>query len=118
MKTGTKNSFPLPVLITILGLMLAGRGTAQTFKTLHSFTAFNNNTNSDGAFPLAGLVLSNSTLYGTASQGGSGGFWDGTGVALSKGGGGFLNLHNFSRFFWAGHYLLSRLLFCDRPLYG
>src|SRR5258708_35662999 len=117
MKTGTKNSFPLPVLITILGLMLAGRGTAQTFKTLHSFTAFNNNTNSDGAFPLAGLVLSNSTLYGTASQGGSGGSGYGTVFALSMDGSGFTNLHNFGGFPGDGIYPHAGLILSNSTLY-
>jgi hypothetical protein len=44
---------------------------AQTFTTLRSFTALNSTTNSDGASPLAGLVLSGNTLYGTAVGGGS-----------------------------------------------
>ena len=38
MKTSLKNPFLLPALIAGLGLMLAGRVTAQTFTTLHSFT--------------------------------------------------------------------------------
>ena len=39
-------------------------------RILHSFT-FNDNSNTDGANPDAGLILSGSTLYGTASLGGS-----------------------------------------------
>jgi uncharacterized repeat protein (TIGR03803 family) len=48
------------------------------FRVLHYFTAqsgpnpIGNYTNSDGAGPLAGLVLSGNTLYGTAWLGGSG----------------------------------------------
>src|SRR6266568_8364098 len=42
--------FLLPVLITTLGLIPDGRVTAQTFTTLHSFTA-----NSDGILPDCGL---------------------------------------------------------------
>jgi uncharacterized repeat protein (TIGR03803 family) len=63
------------------------------FATLHSFTAFSATTpqtNSDGALPLAGLILSGRTLYGTASCGGSGGLGtvfkvntDGTGFATT-----------------------------------
>jgi uncharacterized repeat protein (TIGR03803 family) len=42
------------------------------FTTLHTFTALDANyTNSDGANPMAGLVLSGAILYGTASAGGS-----------------------------------------------
>ena len=52
-----------------LGLIPAGRVTAQTFTTLHSFTAYPNYTNTDGAKP-NGLLLSGNILYGTAVRGG------------------------------------------------
>ena len=39
MKTRLKNLFLLPALVAGFGLMLAGQATAQTFTTLHSFTA-------------------------------------------------------------------------------
>ena len=44
-----------------------------SFTTLHNFTATlgSDLTNSDGAYPFAGLVLSGNTLYGTTSGGGS-----------------------------------------------
>src|SRR5674476_895459 len=71
MKTRLKNLFLLPALIAGLGLIPAGRVTAQTFTTLHSFTLLNNSTNSDGARPCAGLILSGNTLYGTTHLGGS-----------------------------------------------
>ena len=75
MKTHIKNLFTrlggvscvawvLPALIAGLGLIPAGRVTAQTFTTLHSFTLPNNNTNSDGAIPLAGLIVSDYTFMG------------------------------------------------------
>ena len=82
-----KNLFPrlgvalrsrvLPALIAVLNLLSAGRVTTQTFTTLHSFTATSTNssgiyTNGDGAGP-GGLILSGSTLYGTANGGGLGG---------------------------------------------
>ncbi len=59
----------LPALIAGLNLVPAGRVTAQTFTTLHSFTG------SDGANPYAGLITDSSgnTLYGTAVAGGSSG---------------------------------------------
>ena len=64
------------VLVVALGLILAGGLAAQTFTTLHSFTATAGAypyTNSDGAFPTAGLILSGNTLYGTAQGRGSSG---------------------------------------------
>jgi uncharacterized repeat protein (TIGR03803 family) len=60
MKTSLRNLFILPALIGGLGLIPAGQVTAQTFKTLHSFT-----NGSDGYGPVGGLVLSGNTLYGT-----------------------------------------------------
>jgi uncharacterized repeat protein (TIGR03803 family) len=44
------------------------------FKTLYSFTPLNpsNGTNSDGAFPVAGLLLVGNSLYGTTFSGGPG----------------------------------------------
>jgi uncharacterized repeat protein (TIGR03803 family) len=46
------------------------------FTTLHTFAARGStiNTNSDGAFPQASLILVGNTLYGTTSQGGPSGF--------------------------------------------
>jgi uncharacterized repeat protein (TIGR03803 family) len=98
MKTSTKNLFLLPVLIAALGLMLARQVTAQTFRTLHSFTPLykfdpNTNTNSDGATP-GGLILSGQTLYGAAQSGGSSG--NGTVFAINTDGTGFTNVHNFA----------------------
>jgi len=73
----------MPVVLASLGLMLAGRATAQTLTNLHSFTALIGYTNSDGAYPQAGLILSSNTLYGTAGGGGSSG--NGTVFGLSLG---------------------------------
>ena len=47
------------VLPAGLGLMLAGRATAQTFTTLYSFGL---------PSPTAGLLLSGNTLYGSAGN--------------------------------------------------
>src|SRR5450759_856101 len=105
MKTYIKNLFTrlgvasmrsrlLPALIAGLGLIPAGRVTAQTFTTLHSFTLLNNSTNSDGANPYAGLILSGNTLYGTAYYGGSSGA--GTVFAVNTNGTVFTNLHSFT----------------------
>jgi hypothetical protein len=65
MKTYIINLFLLPVLIAGLGLILAGRVTAQTFTSLYTFTALSDDlsrTNSDGVWPYAGLILSGNTL--------------------------------------------------------
>ena len=51
-------------------------------------------TNSDGANPYAGLILSGNTLYGTACGGGSSG--NGTVFAVNTDGTGFTNLHSFT----------------------
>jgi uncharacterized repeat protein (TIGR03803 family) len=86
----------LPLLLAGLGLILTGRVAAQTFTVLHSFTATNGvaGTNGDGANPIAGVILSGNTLYGTALIGGSLGW--GTVFAVNTDGTGFTNLHNFT----------------------
>src|ERR1035437_4022567 len=96
MKTCIINLFLLPALIAGLNLIPAGRVTAQTFTTLHSFTAAPGPlyTNSGGALPQAGLILSGTTLYGTAVNGGSSG--NGTVFAVSTNGTGFTTLHTFT----------------------
>src|SRR5260370_31970830 len=88
-KMKTINLFLVPALIAGLDLIPAGRVTAQTFSLLHSLTGV-----SDGANPRAGLILSGSTVYGTAGQGGS--FGVGTVFAINTDGTGFTNLHNFT----------------------
>jgi uncharacterized repeat protein (TIGR03803 family) len=88
--------FCLPLLLAALGLMLAGRVTAQTFTTLYNFTALSGpaSTNSDGGNPQAGLIVSSNTLYGTARNGGASG--NGTVFALNNDGTGFTTLHSFT----------------------
>jgi len=115
MKTCIKNLSLLPIL-TGLGLILAGRVTAQTFTVLHSFTTFPYpyQTNSDGNEPYAGLVLSDSTLYGTASAGGSSG--NGTAFAVGTDGTGFTNLHSFTGSDGANP--LAGLILSANTLYG
>ena len=96
MKNLIQNPFLLPVLMVSVNLLLAGRVTAQTFTTLHSFTALDQTyfTNGDGRLPSCTLVLSGNTLYGTASYGGSSG--NGTVFAVKTNGTGFTNLHSFT----------------------
>jgi len=93
MESRVKNPLLL-LLIASLGLMPAGRATAQTFTTLHGFTAFVLGTNSDGAVPVGGLILSGNALYGTASSGGTNG--TGTAFAANINGTGFTTLHIFT----------------------
>jgi uncharacterized repeat protein (TIGR03803 family) len=66
------------------------------FTTLYSFSPVDPvaGTNTDGAFPASGLVLSNGILYGTTIAGGVGG--KGTIFSVSTNGTGFTVLHNFS----------------------
>jgi uncharacterized repeat protein (TIGR03803 family) len=78
---------------TVFALNTDGSG----FTTLHSFTALDaatGTTNSDGAEPFAGLILSGNTLYGTTLNGGSSG--NGTVFTLNTDGSGFTTLHNFT----------------------
>src|SRR5436190_434373 len=96
MQTATKSLFLLPALIAVLGLIPVDRSAGQIFKTLHSFTATPSSypyTNSDGAHPVAGLILSGNALYGTTMSGGSSG--NGTVFAVNTDGTGFMNLHSF-----------------------
>ncbi len=76
----------------------AGKGTVfkvqpdgTGFGTIYSFT-----NGSDGSGPVAGLVLSGNTLYGTAETGGSGGH--GTVFKVNTDGSGFATLFSFSAF--------------------
>jgi uncharacterized repeat protein (TIGR03803 family) len=75
---------------TVFAINTDGTG----FTTLHSFTATPNLTNSDGANPYAGLILSGNTLYGTATTGGSSG--EGTVFGVNTDGTGFMMLHSFT----------------------
>jgi uncharacterized repeat protein (TIGR03803 family) len=64
------------------------------FTNLHYFSALVTNTNADGKYPKAGVVLSGDMLYGTALAGGTNG--DGTIFAMNTNGTGFTNLFNFA----------------------
>src|SRR5439155_5529865 len=91
-----KNLFVVPALIAGLVLIPAGRVTAQTFTTLHSFTATPPpaSTNSDGANPHAVLFLSGNALYGTAFNGGISG--SSTMFKVNTDGTGFTTVHSFT----------------------
>jgi uncharacterized repeat protein (TIGR03803 family) len=104
------------------GVYSSGNGTVfavstngTDFRTVYRFTAGNFG-NSDGANPHAGLTLSGSTLYGTASLGGTFGSGDGTVFAVSTDGTGFTNLHNCN--FSDGDYPDGGLILSGSTLYG
>lgn len=90
------------------------------FKSLYSFT-----NGSDGAYPVAGLVLSGSTLFGTASAGGGedGFFGYGTVFKINTDGTGFTNVYNFTNYNEGnykvdGDYPATDLLLSGNVLYG
>jgi len=96
-----KRCSPLPFLLflLIIGLdfNLGGQLTAETFKTLYSFSAVSTNqtgvyTNSDGSNPY-GLAVSGNTIYGVAFNGALG---IGAIFCLNTDGTGFTNLHSFA----------------------
>jgi len=92
------------------------------FTNLYEFTAgtrsvgdFESVSNSDGAYPSAGVILSGDTLYGTASQGGSSRV--GTVFKVNADGSGFTNLHSFTPLI-DGKYPEAGLVFSGNALYG
>jgi uncharacterized repeat protein (TIGR03803 family) len=116
----------LPVLMTGMCLLLAGQLSAQTFSVLHAFSQAATNsqgvyTNSDGAFPEAGLISSGNILYGTTVYGTTGGW--GTVFSVNKDGTGFTNLYNFTPLGSSdtngdGAFPAERLLLSGNTLYG
>jgi len=88
-------------------------GTGYTI--LHSFTAHDaSNINIDGAYPNAGLILLDNTLYGTASQGGGSGY--GNVFGINTDGTGFTNLHSFA--YIDGSDPVAGLTLSGHTLYG
>ena len=91
-----------------LGTVFAINTDGTGFATLHSFTALSGSagyyhgTNSDGAYPWAGLILSSGTLFGTAEYGGSSGL--GAVFAIKTDGTGFTTLHSFRTISDSGAY--------------
>jgi len=117
MRTLIRSFSILSALMAGLGWIPAGRVAAQSFTTLYNFTTTSsvNLTNADGAYPDAGLVLSGSTLYGTAEEGGASGY--GTVFALSANGAAFTNLHSFSSH-TDGGYPYAGVVLSGNTLYG
>jgi uncharacterized repeat protein (TIGR03803 family) len=90
------NAFSPLVLAVGFGSLLVGQSSAQTFATLHDFSALSGTpfTNGDGAGPLAAVNLSGTRLYGSAAQGGSGGY--GTVFSLNGDGTEFKTIYSFT----------------------
>jgi uncharacterized repeat protein (TIGR03803 family) len=109
---------------TVFALNRDGTG----FAILHSFTTISGplgsgkGTNNDGAVPIAALVLSGNTLYGTANQGGSSGA--GTVFKVNADGTGFTTLHSFTTISGPsssnsdGAYPFTALVLSGNTLYG
>ena len=66
------------------------------YKDLYTFTSYHSPyyTNSDGAHPYGGLIMSGNTLFGTACDGGTNGY--GTIFSINTDGNDFTNLYNFT----------------------
>jgi uncharacterized repeat protein (TIGR03803 family) len=104
------------------GTVFAVNTDGMVFTNLHSFTAapaplF---TNSDGAGPNAGLILSGNTLYGTAAGGGISG--NGTMFSINTNGTSFTVLHSFTADIYNtnsdGATIAAGLILSGNTLYG
>lgn len=118
---------------TLYGTALGGgqfaRGTVfkvktngSGFTTLHNFTRADyhpelnpSSSNSDGVNPVAGLVLSGNTLYGTTEAGGA--FGQGVVFSVNTNGGNFTTLHSFFHT-TDGYYANGTLILSGNTLYG
>src|SRR5712671_2253571 len=103
------------------GTVFAVNTDGTGFTNLHRFTASSTNssgvyTNSDGTDLEGGLILSGSTLYGTAASGGTSGF--GTVFAVGTNGTGFRTLHAFAGNPDDGDYPKAGLILANNTLYG
>jgi uncharacterized repeat protein (TIGR03803 family) len=103
------------------GSVFALNTNGTVFTSLHSFAINQGNseygyeTNSDGAYPFASLILSQGTLYGTTAEGGTNG--NGALFAISTNGTGFTNLYFFTNGL-DGSYPEAGLLLSGAILYG
>jgi uncharacterized repeat protein (TIGR03803 family) len=99
-----KSPFLVSVLTGVLGLVLAGQATAQTFTVLHSFGALDHGSNIDGVFPTGELILSSNALYGTTL--GNDFFIPANVFTINADGTGFTTLHSLGGWYRAGVSLL------------
>jgi uncharacterized repeat protein (TIGR03803 family) len=107
------------------GTVFAVSTDGARFSNLHTFTATSSSfpyTNSDGANPFGGLILSSNVLFGTTGGGGS--FGGGTVFSLNTDDTRFTNLYNFTSIATEAHtnsnggFLKSGLVLCGNRLYG
>jgi uncharacterized repeat protein (TIGR03803 family) len=105
---------------TLFAISTNGTG----FTNLYNFSALDptTQTNTDGALPYTGFILSGNRLYGTALQGGNSGF--GTVFSIFTNGMGFTNLYSFTArdpSTWInsdGAYPYANLILSGNVLYG
>ena len=99
---------------SVFSLNVNGSG----FTILHSFSqpSSPSATNSDGAFPVAPLAISGSTLYGVTEDGGTGG--GGALFSINTNGTSFTNIHSFSGVTDPGAYPEAPLISSSNTLYG
>jgi len=102
------------------GTVFAVNTNGMDFTVLHTFTANGANgesdfANSDGAYPIAGLILSGNTLYGTTSIGGTNG--GGTVFAINTDGTGFTVLYSLGMLYY-GDQPYGGLVLLGNTLYG
>src|ERR1700730_1296388 len=109
MKNCVKNLFLLSALTAGFSSILAGRATAQTFTTLHSFTG------SEGVSLNGGLIVAGTSVYGTTYLGG--GSNGGTVFAVNTDGSGFTTLYSFI-VGSGGRHPECGLILSGRTLYG
>ena len=102
--------------IADMGTVFAVNTDSSGFSVLHYFTAITDSTNSDGGRPRSTLILSGSTLYGTANEGGS--TSRGTVFAVNTDGLGFTNLHNFTAATNDGAFPYAGVILSGNTLYG
>jgi uncharacterized repeat protein (TIGR03803 family) len=106
----TKRVFVFTVMAG-LALITTGRVAAQTLTPVHSFGGF-----PDGSYPIAGVILSGNTLYGTTADGGNPGA--GTVYAINTDGTGYTILHNFAGGSDGSGPSFGGLLLVGNTLYG
>jgi len=75
------------------GTVFAVNTAGTSYSIVYTFSALNTGTNSDGSFPYSGPIISGTTLYGMAVDGGSG--ENGTIYSVKTNGTGFTAIHDF-----------------------